>query len=151
MNAPGSIPASTPVRTPKRTIVRGVQPGEVNAFWPRVAPLIERGLDYAGGCFGPDDVRLSLIERRRQLWIDWPDIRCALVTEPIDYPLKRILHVFLVAGRLPRDWRDLWRGIERWAVAQGCADVEIRGRPGWIRRLPDYRAAMVFMRKELTS
>ncbi len=131
------------------TLVRGVQPGEVEEFWPRVAPLIERGLKYAGGCFGLEDVRDSLIQGRRQLWIVWPDAHCALVTEQTDYPLKRVLHVFLVAGRLPRDWHDLWRGIERWAADQGCADVELRGRPGWIRRLPGYDARMIFMRKEL--
>lgn len=131
--------------------MRGVQPGDLDKLWPQVAPLIEKGLEYAGGCFGLEDVRQSLTLHRRQLWVDGLDVRCVLVTEPIDYPLKRVLHVFLVAGRLPRDWRDLWRGIERWAAAQGCSDIEIRGRPGWIRRLPDYEVPMVFLRKELTS
>jgi len=131
------------------TLVRGVQPGEVEGLWARIAPLIERGLNRAGGCFGLADVRRSFIERRRQLWVVWPETSCVLVTEQIDYPLKRVLHVFLVAGCLPADWRDLWRGIERWAAAQGCADIEIRGRPGWMRLLDDYEGRMIFMRKEL--
>jgi hypothetical protein len=133
------------------TVVRGIQPREVEAHWPRLAPLIERGLCFAGGCFGLADVRRSLIEGRRQLWVDWPEIRCALVTEQFDYPLKRVLHVFLVAGRLPRDWRAIWAGIERWARSQGCAAVEIRGRPGWARHLNDYRATMIFFSKELAA
>lgn len=133
------------------TLVRGIQPHEVDELWPRLASLIERGLRFAGGYFAPDDVRRSLIEGRRELWVDWPEMRCALITERIDYPLKRVLHVFLVAGRLPRDWRILWRGIERWASGEGCSAIEIRGRPGWARRLPDYRATMIFFSKELTS
>lgn len=74
--------------------MRGIQPGDVEGLWAQVAPLIERGLKRAGGCFGLEDVRRSLIERRRQLWIAWPHVDCALVTEQIDYPLKRVLHVF---------------------------------------------------------
>ena len=83
-------------------IVRGIQPREVEALWPNLSPLIERGLRFAGGCFGLADVQHSLIEGRRQLWVTSPALDCALVTEQIDYPLKRVLHVFLVAGRLPR-------------------------------------------------
>ncbi len=132
------------------TLVRGIQPREVEQLWPRLAPAIQRGLRYAGGCFAPDDVKRSLIEGRRQLWVDWPGMRCVLITEKIDYPLKRVLHVFLAAGRLPRDWRTIWRAIEDWAQSQGCMAVEIRGRPGWARRLPDYRARMIFLTKELT-
>lgn len=133
------------------TLVRGIQPYEVDKLWPRLAPLIEQGLRFAGGCFASDDVRRSLVEGRRQLLVGWPEIACLLVTERIDYPLKRVLHVFLVAGRLPRDWRILWRGIERWASSEGCTAIEIRGRPGWARRLPDYRATMIFLSKELSA
>jgi|SRR5579871_1463202 len=132
------------------TLVRGIQPHEVGELWPRLERLIERGLHFAGGCFAPDDVKQSLLDGRRQLWADWPALTCALITEHIDYPQKRVLHVFLVAGRLPRDWRVLWHGIERWAQSGGCRAVEIRGRPGWARRLPAYRATMIFLSKELT-
>ena len=133
------------------TLVRGIQPREVDELWPRFAPLIEQGLRFAGGCFASNDVKRSLIEGRRQLWADWPAMGCLLITERIDYPLKRVLHVFLVAGRLPRDWRTIWCAIERWASSEGCAAVEIRGRPGWARRLPDYRATMIFLSKELAA
>ncbi len=131
--------------------MRGIQPREVDEVWPRLAPLIAQGLRFAGGCFADDDVKRSLIEGRRQLWVDWPAMCCVLITELVDYPLKRVLHVFLAAGRLPRDWRALWRGIERWASSEDCTGVEIRGRPGWARRLPDYRATMIFLSKELTA
>ena len=133
------------------TNVRGVQPREVEAIWPAILALVEDGLRHAGGCFAAADVKQSLAAGRRQLWIDGLAPRCILITELIEYPLRRVLHVFLASGRLPRDWRDLWRGIERWAASDGCAAVEIRGRPGWARRLPDYRATMIFLRKELTA
>ncbi len=128
-----------------------MQPREVEAIWPQIRGLVEDGLGHAGGCFAAEDVKQSLAAGRRQLWIDGPIPRCALITELADYPLRRVLHVFLAAGRLPRDWRHLWRGIERWAASEGCAAVEIRGRPGWARRLPDYRATMIFLSKELTA
>ncbi len=112
------------------TLVRSIQPHEVEELWPRLQPLIERGLRFADGCFASGDVKRSLIEGKRQLWVEWPEMRCALITERIDYPLKRVLHVFLAAGRLPRDWRNLWRGIQRLAPSEGLPGIEIPGPHG---------------------
>jgi hypothetical protein len=36
-----------------------------------------------------------------------------------------------------------------YARAEGCAQIEICGRPGWQRRLAGYRAVKVVIRKSL--
>jgi hypothetical protein len=132
------------------TTVKGVQPAELGNVWGRVAPLIERGLSRGCG-FAIDDVHASLEAGRRQLFVTWPGLDCALVTEDIAYPRERVLHVFLLAGRLPGDWRQILGGLEAWAASRGCRAIELRGRRGWTRKLAGYAAPAVIMRKELAA
>jgi hypothetical protein len=132
------------------TTVKGVQPAELGRLWDRVAPLIERGLRRGCG-FALDDVRGTLEGGARQLFVTWPGVDCALVTEDVTYPRERVLHVFLLAGRLPADWRQILAGLEAWAAARGCRAIELRGRRGWTRKLAGYGAPAVIMRKELAA
>ena len=124
-----------------------VLPEELDAVWPRIVHLIERGLKRGHG-FDVEDVRASLVERKRQLWLTAPDADCALVTQIDAYPRSTVLHIFLIAGRLPAEWLAMLAGIENWARQQGCDAAELRGRKGWLRKMRGYRA-LALMRKEL--
>jgi hypothetical protein len=131
------------------TPIRGIQGAELGAVWEQVLPLVERALSRGCG-FGAADVRQSLEEGRRQLFVT-PALDCVLITEDVGYPRQRVLHVFALAGRLPADWREILTAIERWAASRGCTAIELRGRRGWTRRLAGYAAPAVIMRKELTA
>jgi hypothetical protein len=131
------------------TVIRGVQPEEIETIWPRVEELVGRALARADGRYGLADVKASLIARKRQLWVVWPACDCLGITEISRYPQQTRLTVFALAGRLPPDWRDVLRRLESWAKEIGCRAVELRGRKGWIRRLPDYRAGLIEMTKEI--
>jgi hypothetical protein len=131
--------------------IRGVQPGEMSELWPKVAPLVARALSYAAGDHTPETVRIDLEQRRRQLFITWPAADAILITAIEERPARKVLQVFALAGRLPKDWREALRNLETWAAEQGCAAIELQGRPGWTRRLPEYRGRMITLRKELAA
>lgn len=126
-----------------------VLPEEVNDLWPRVEPLIERGLRESHKSFSAEDVRLSLLAKARQLWVLLPDIACAWVTQIDVYPLAKVFHIFLIAGKLPADWRQIWFHVKQWGKSQGCQAVELQGRKGWMRVFPDFEV-IVHLRQELT-
>ena len=90
------------------------------------------------------------------LWAVWSPEENAIVaisgTEIQHRPSGRTaLVVAMTAGRDHRRWIHLLAELERYAAARGCDFVEISGRSGWARRLPEYRAKPgVVLTKELS-
>jgi hypothetical protein len=134
-------------------MLRGIQTGELDRFWPIVAPLLARGLEHGAGYrWTLAALHRSIAENRRHLWLAWPGQDCALVTQIEDYPASKVLQILWAGGRLPENWRALLAALERWAAAQGCREIETGGRPGWARRLGEqgYGAVpWVTLRKEI--
>jgi len=129
----------------------GVAAEAVARLWPRIEPLVRRGLAYADGRYAPGDVLRALLARDMQLWlvVGGGTIEAVCVTEILRYPRQRRCNIFLCAGGGMRRWVGLLRDIEGWAREQGCAAVELQGRPGWARVLKDYRRTYILLRKEL--
>ena len=119
-----------------QAVLRGVQPGELDHFWPIAAPLLERGLKHGAGYrWTLSALRRSVAENRRFLWLAWPAQDCALITQIEDYPAAKVLQILWVCGRLPENWRAILTALERWGAAQGCTEIETGGRFGWERQL----------------
>ncbi|MBX6322976.1 MAG: hypothetical protein IRY94_14195 [Rhodospirillaceae bacterium] len=129
-------------------LMRGVAAAEIAAVWPRVEPLLARATGRTRGCVSTAAVRERLAARDMQLWITEP-LRAACVTEIVAYPHQRWCRVVFAAGEDLALCRAGLAVIEAWARAEGCAGVEIEGRPGWRRVLPGYRAGDIILRKEL--
>lgn len=127
-----------------------VLPSELDELWPQAEPLIRRGLQHVLSRYDPEDVKESVRNGWRQLWLLVPDMACVWVTQIDTYPRSKVLHIFLIAGRMPPDWKQVLFHVEQWGKAQGCQSVELKGRKGWVRRLPDYQVPRVFMQKDLT-
>lgn len=47
------------------------------------------------------------------------------------------------------EWLEYLPIIEYWAASEGCASIELIGRMGWLKVLPDYERQAVQMRKML--
>ena len=135
------------------TGLRGIQPAELDRFWPVAAPLLARGLTHGTGYrWTLPALRWSIAENRRYLWLTWPGADCAVITQIEEYPAAKVLQILWVCGRLPRSWRSILRTLERWAEAKGCSEVETGGRFGWERQLAEEGYAAVpwiVLRKEL--
>lgn len=126
-----------------------VSPEELDGLWPEVEPLIELGLRNINQTWASDDLRDFIRRGQKQLWLSVPDAECAMVTQIDQWPRGKVLHIFMVAGKLPDRWADILAAVESWGKERGCRKVELRGRLGWTRKLKGYSAPRVFMEKDL--
>jgi hypothetical protein len=92
-------------------------------------PQIEAALSKGGGTHSFDDVAAMIEDGRAQFW---PGPRSVIITQIIDYPRKKVIHVFL-AGGVMAEIQKMTPVIEEWAKAQGCSGATIIGRAGWQR------------------
>lgn len=109
--------------------------------WRKYAPMLQAALDAGGNTHALADVRELIEDDCAQLWVG-PN--SAAVTEVLEYPRFRALHVWLAAG----DLGEVVAGDS--LIAQFAKDIEaqritVDGRLGWKRVLAPhgYRAARV--------
>ena len=135
------------VRIPRAALAR---------LWPVIAPFAEKMAAEM-----PDDWPPAELYRRAAagiltLWAGWsPDEKAVVAiagTEIHRKPSGRTgLVIAMTAGSERRKWIHLVAELERFGADCGCDFVEIRGRPGWARLLPEYRAKPgVVLTKELS-
>ena len=113
----------------------------------RCRPWIEAALEYSHGTHEFIDVVDAILSGKMQLWSN--EHGCA-VTEVIDYPRKRMLHVFL-AGGSKEAISDLSEPALKWAKDIGCSDLTLTGRKGWTKALKNdgWTTSHVMMIKEV--
>lgn len=98
-------------------------------IWDWLRPAIERG-----GMHSVESVIEEIKAGRMQLW-HGPD--GAAVTQVVDFPQKRVLHVLFAGGSMEQiiDFQD---SAAEWGKAQGCTEMTLSGRKGWVRALKDH-------------
>jgi hypothetical protein len=127
-----------------------IDPAQVEEIWPHVSHLIRRAM--ARGRMGRfADVAADVRGANAYLWlgVDGNTIIAAAVTKVTQDDGGRLCTIVACGGHDWRKFGPLIAGLEAYARAEGCAAIEICGRPGWRRRLPDYRLAKVVIRKKL--
>ena len=128
-----------------------VQPEDVAYIWDQVAPLLEKVKEDSEGEAEPDDFLEALTHGDMQLWIATEDnnMHSAMVTQIVPYPQKQILRVILIAGS---DFKRLYEFndmIESFAIRTGCSAMELWGRKGWKKMLPDWESNYIVYTKDL--
>ena len=128
-----------------------VQPEDVAYIWDQVAPLLEKVKEYSEGEAEPDDFLEALTHGDMQLWIATEDnnMHSAMVTQIVPYPQKQILRVILIAGS---DFKRLYEFndmIESFAIRTGCSAMELWGRKGSKKMLPDWESNYIVYTKDL--
>jgi hypothetical protein len=117
--------------------------------WPAVAPLLTPALER-GGEMTTQTLAAALRDGRFVLWLAWSGrLEAAAVTEVADTIAGRVCCIVACGGRDRARWLGLRAELEAYARRAGCARMRIYGRKGWLRVLPDYRAARVILEKEL--
>lgn len=131
----------------------GVSHAVVPTLWPNVAPVLQRACDRSDGRYAVDDVRAALLRRDMQLWIavggGTDTIEAICITEIVAYPQEKRCGVVFCAGRDVPRWLHHLDAIEAWAQMQGCAALELQGRPGWERLLDGWDKTHVLLRKRI--
>lgn len=119
-----------------------------------VASALRRACERSDGRYAIGDVFAALLRRDMQLWIAVDEasedpVEAVCITEMIAYPREKRCGVVFCAGRNPGRWLHHLESIEGWARAQGCAAVELQGRPGWERLLKGWDKTHVLLRKRI--
>jgi hypothetical protein len=99
----------------------------------RCRDWIESALKKGGGTHSFLDVVEGILSGHMQLW---PGKEGCAVTEIVVYPNKRVLHVFLAAGKLEQITNMHSDAVE-WGKGQGCEGMTLVGRKGWKKVLGD--------------
>lgn len=99
----------------------------------RCKPWLEAALELSGGTHTLDDVVQAIIKGEMQFW---PAPKGCAVTEIVDYPQKKVLHIFLAGGEMEQII-DMDDSAVEFAKMNGCTGMSIAGRKGWKRVLKD--------------
>ena len=92
------------------------------------------------------DVARAIIDGEAQ---HWRGERSEIITEIKSFPMMKVCRVWLAGGDMTELVDVMLPDVEAWAKENGCARVEIVGRKGWKRALPNYREPYAVLHKEL--
>lgn len=92
----------------------------------------------------------NIMSGNSQLWLvtNNEDLVGIVVTNGIYYPTTSRLLIHLLGGEDIHNWVGLISEIEAWAEEKGLDGIEIQGRKGWAKLLPDYHCNRVLLIKE---
>lgn len=117
--------------------IYGVTLDDLDDQWPLLLPHLSRALEYDGDNSATDVYDL-VDNRDAQLWgIDIGYETVGVAVTFIQSTTKRdVLTIWLVGGRRMPDWVYALEDVTtRYAAAQGCDEVQMIGRRGWIKYL----------------
>lgn len=67
----------------------------------------------------------------------WPGAKSVIVTQAIQYPLSKVLYIWVAAGERSEILEKMLPVIEAWGRSVGCTRTMFTGRVGWQRVLRD--------------
>jgi len=124
---------------------------ERKAYAARVLDLIQRALECCHGTHTLADIRREIEANRLELWIA-AEGRAVAITEFVQYPVGRVLNIFLSAGD-HSVMNECLPGLEAYARGKSCVAVMFYGRAprraAWGELLPGYHPAWICMWKDL--
>ena len=128
-----------------------VQPEDIAYIWEDVAPLLEMVKEHTEGELETDDFLEPLTHGNMQLWIatEDKDIHAVMVTQFVIYPQKNILRIISLAGDDFEKIRNFQEIIEGFAIKNECTALEMWGRKGWKKLLPDWNDTYIVYTKDL--
>lgn len=118
----------------------------------RVAPILavwlQSALDVGHGKVPLWEILQRCEAGTLQLWAAIASGGYALAAAVTELQRETCL-IWLLGGAQMERWLHMIGEMERWAQLEGCTRMEIHGRRGWLKVLPEYHMAHIVMRKEL--
>jgi hypothetical protein len=113
----------------------------------RCRPWIEAALEHSGGTHTFDDIVSAVYAGQMQFW---PAENACAVTEIVNFPRRKVLHIFLAGGNM-QEIVDMDGPAADFAKANGCTAMTIAGRRGWKKILEHkgYSERFTTLSKEL--
>ena len=109
---------------------------------------LQKALDLGGEAYTIQDIEDMIATGKAQMW---PGETSIIITEIINYPRAKHLHLFLAGGNL-EELESMLPEIIEWGKTQNCDRVSLSGRRGWERsflREMGFKPTLVIMEKEL--
>lgn len=97
--------------------------------------LFDKALALGGHTHTREDIADGIKKGRYQYW---GDEDCCVVTEVVEYPRCRKLHLFIAAGKLSKLLEEYLPKVKAYAKEQGCVSLTSVSRKGFLRRFPAY-------------
>jgi hypothetical protein len=134
-------------------VFTGVPSTMIDAAWPSVEGFIVSALEYCPGRYTAEHIKEFLKKRDFQLWVvaEGNSILGCALTEIAVFPLSKICVVRLAGAENTIGWLEYEGIIAAWARQEGASEMEIYGRPGWVKKMKNkgYRATMVTVVRKL--
>jgi hypothetical protein len=137
-------------------IIGIVSPTLAQSRWDLFAPMLDKSVPYSGGRYELKDMFDQIQSGEQHLWLvsDGEKPLAAFTTRIIHYPQFKALSCQFCGGENRMDeWIDDADTIlARFAQDGGCAAIEMTGRAGWSRKLPDpwFEEFRIYRRPVLT-
>ena len=128
-----------------------VAPEDVAYLWEHVSPLIDKVQRHTEGEVMADDFLEPLTHGDMQLWIatENKNLHSVMITQIIPYPQKQVLRVISLAGSEFEKLNEFHAMLESFAIRTGCSSLELWGRKGWKKLLPDWESNYIVYTKDL--
>lgn len=123
--------------------LRLYQPNDIHLVWDDVRPHIEAALAYSD-THTLGDIAEGLISGSMTLWT-YGEVEAALVAEIID----DFCQIITLGGKGIERYFHYLDVIEQWAKDNGCKEMRVYGRRGWVRMLKDYDEKYTVIGKRL--
>ena len=126
-------------------------PEDVEYVWDKVEPILARAVSRSEGELKTNDILDLITEGDMQLWIvsENKEIIAALVTQIITYPQKRILRLVSLAGEDFNKFKHFLDMVQSFAIQKGCTALELWGRKGWKKLLPEWNSKYIVYTKDI--
>ncbi len=109
--------------------------------WHELEPLIKKGLEYANGEMGTDDI-YDQIRAHKVIPVVMAKenkIVACVTLEVVQKPKKKIMTLVTAGGSQMADWLGEFMKIaDMLAKDQDCESIYVAGRPGWAKKLRPY-------------
>ena len=131
-----------------------MRPADVAYVWGDVSPLLLTVSQHAEGEMEPDDYLESLTHGDMQLWtaVEEKKIILAMVTQIVPYPQKKVLRIIAISGEKFKEAHKHFNDVvESFALRVGCSSMELWGRKGWKKMLPEWKDSYIVFTKDLTE
>lgn len=125
---------------------------------PEIEEMIAVALEKGGAFSTASHVLYACSMAEMQLWLiaekETGDVKAVCCTECRSHPTRPlVMHMQILAGAGIDQWADVYFDLERWAIKQGCTDIEGICVPGLTKKAKavGFRTAAYVLRKQLTQ
>lgn len=135
-----------------------IPPEAAPKVWPLALKMLAKAYEYADGKVAPEQDLKHIIAKTKQLWVvvdpesETPKNKAVAVgvsSLQINDDGTKTANIETLGGEGMKDWFSLRGEFEEWAKREGCKDVRLWARKGWVKHLVDFKLTAYIMRKEL--